>query len=354
MITHSVIRGDDDRVLGYRILDGETLLAVVIKDSTGQFCVVKTVGPAENYAGPKTFRRMKDLKTSFGQYPSSKEDLSKAAAQKNDMNTCTTFEDRFPTLFRKKWTTTDLAENIAAVDREALCHEYEELIKCAPHRSGREKKYFVGHDGTPSSGRASNRREEHYAIALYNLDQEWPRLGGGWFRLLDYQVPLKARQSDSGIGKIDLVGVTDQGRLIVIELKVEASSNGRGDAPPTALMEGLRYAAIVQANLDAIAEEADARFDVKITQEPPIVLLLAPLTWWSGWLELPGTTRSAAGEWETEFAQLIQDVESKIGVTVECKALEDVGLTLGLNGQEPKFARVPILDPKDIILHSVS
>lgn len=255
------------------------------------------------------------------------------------------YQDRFPNLFRKKWTTTDLAENIATVDREALCHEYEELIKCAPQRSGRGKRYFVGHDGTPSSGRASNRREEHYAIALYNLDQEWPRLGGGWFRLLDYQVPLKARQSDSGIGKIDLVGVTDQGRLMVIELKVETSSNGRGDAPPTALMEGVRYAAIAQANLDAIAKEADDLCSVKITQERPTVLLLAPLTWWRGWLGLSGTTRSAAGEWEPEFTQLIQDVEAKIGVTVECMALEDVGLTLGLNGQEPKLAYVPRLYP---------
>ncbi len=353
MITHSVVHGDDGRVLGYRILNGETLLAVVIKNSAGQFCVEKTMGPAENYVGSKVFPRMKDLKIAFGRYPSSEKGAPRAAVQKNDINMYTTFEDRFPNLFRKKWNATGLADNIAKVDRESLCHEYMELIRAAPRRPDIGKKYFVGHSGVPSSGTNSNRREEHYAIALCNLGQEWPRLGGGWFRLLDYQVPLKAQQSDSGIGKIDLVGVTDQGRLIVIELKVEASGNGRGDAPSTALMEGLRYSAIVQANLDAIAKEADARFGVKITQEPPIVLLLAPLKWWRGWLGLSGRTRSVVGGWETEFAQLIQDVKLKIGITVECMALEDVDLALGQNGQAPKFARVPALDPKDVILHFV-
>ncbi len=118
-------------------------------------------------------------------------------------------------------------------------------------------------------------------------------------------------------------------------------------------MEGFRYSAIVQANLDAIAKEVEARFGVKITQEPRIVLLLAPLKWWRGWLGLSGRTRLAVGDWETEFAQLIQDVELKIGVTVECLALEDVDLTLGQNGQAPEFIRVPTLDPKDVIFHSV-
>ncbi len=275
----------------------------------------------------------------------------KRQRRKAIINMCTPFENRFPALFRKKWDATGLAKSIAKVDRESLCHEFTELIKSAPRRPDRGKKYFVGHSGVPSSGMNTNRREEHYAIALCNLKQKWARLGGGWFCLLDYQVPLKARQNDRGIGEIDLVGVTDQGRLIVIELKVEASGNGRGDAPPTALMEGLRYSAIVQANLDAIAKEADARFGVKITQELPIVLLLAPLKWWRDWLGLSGRTRSVVGDWETEFAQLIQDVELKIGVTVECMALEDVNLTLGQNGQAPKFVRVPTLDSKDVIHH---
>ena len=87
-------------------------------------------------------------------------------------------------------------------------------------------------------------------MALWNLDCRWPRLGGGHHRFLDYQVPLKAKRADYGIGKVDLLGVTDRGRLIVVELKYPRS--GRGDSPAQALMAGLRYAAIVEANLEPL------------------------------------------------------------------------------------------------------
>ena len=123
-------------------------------------------------------------------------------------------------------------------------------------------------------------------MALWNLDCLWPRLGGGHHRFLDYQVPLKAKQADCGIGKIDLLGVTDRGRLIVVELKYPRS--GRGDSPQHALMEGLRYAAIVEANLEPLASEAGKRFGVKVDDKmPPIVQVLGPGSWWRDWLD-PG------------------------------------------------------------------
>jgi len=76
----------------------------------------------------------------------------------------------------------------------------------------------------PSSAGSSNRLEEHTAIALMNLDRLWPLPCGGWFRLLDYQVPLKANQADARVGKIDLLGVSDGGGLVVVELKVQAQA----------------------------------------------------------------------------------------------------------------------------------
>ena len=63
---------------------------------------------------------------------------------------------------------------------------------------------------------------------------------------------------------------------MIIELKVENSkNNGRGDNPTVALLEGLRYTAIVQANQKAIADEVERRFEVKVTEGPPIVQILA-------------------------------------------------------------------------------
>ena len=244
--------------------------------------------------------------------------------------------ESFNILFNKKWTITDLAKTISEVDRDALIREYEKLRRYAPRRLDQNKRYFVGHDGNLSTAKRSNRGEERLAIALWNLNKCWPYLDDGRFRLLDYQFPLKARRSDKGIGKVDLLGVTDHGRLMVIELKVESKrKNDPGDSPASALMQGLRYAAIVESNIREIAPEVEScpgdRFkDVSIVEEVPIVQILAPTSWWRGWFELDASTRKAAGHWEPEFSKLTRDVEKRLGVAVECMALDKLDVSEGL------------------------
>ena len=227
-----------------------------------------------------------------------------------------------PTLFRDKWSATRprLEDSIASVNADTLANEYKKLRKIAPRRRTVGKAYFVGHSGTPSSRGSSNRLEEHYAMALWNLERRWPRRGGGWQRFLDYQVPLKAMRADHGIGKIDLLGITDRGRFIVVELKCPRS--GRGQSPAYALMEGLRYAAIVEANLHPLASDARKRFGCKTDAEaPPIVQVLGPISWWNDWLD-PGLKNRAAGNWSRPFAKLASAFETRTGVTVECLATD--------------------------------
>lgn len=248
--------------------------------------------------------------------------------------------ESFPVLFGSRWRARGLDEAIASVEPDALCAEYAALRESAPRRSLVGKQYFIGHSGVASAAGRSNRLEEHCAIALVNLGRRWPRPDGGWFRLLDYQVPLKAAQTDARIGKIDLLGVTDRRRLIIVELKVEVRGSGRSEAPPAALMEALRYAAIVEANLEVITSELERGFGTKVDTIPPLVQLLAPRAWWSGWLNLP-----SAGDWGPAFARLTGAVETQAGVTVECLAFDDVELTYGLDGRAPRFDQVPALYP---------
>ena len=249
--------------------------------------------------------------------------------------------DDYEILFKKDWQTKKLATNIAKIDRKALCDEYERLVTNAPHRSD-EQKYFVGHNGKLSAmSEDSNRHEEHLAVALWNLKRRWPRPGSGRFRLLDYQIPLQAQRSHQGIGKVDLLGLTDQGQLMVIELKVKPDGdNNRGETPVKALIQGLRYTAIVKGNLDVIAKEAQSCFGEHVVAEPPLVQVLAPKAWWEGWLNIAGSTRKAAGYWESEFAQLIWDIEKGLGVVVECVALEDLDATITFGSDQ----RTPQLD----------
>ena len=258
--------------------------------------------------------------------------------------------DSFEILFNKDWKTRGLAEAIAAVDRNALCEEYGVLVKSAPCRSG--KRYFVGHNGKLSGKGGSNRREEHLAVALWNFcgRSRWLRRpDGGRLRLLDYQFPLKARRSDYGIGKVDLLAATEVGRLVIIELKVKPrGGQDRGETPVKALIQGLRYAAIVEANQAVIAHEAQEHYKVRVSTERPIVQVLAPREWWKSWSELGDSTRRAAGAWETEFAQLTRDVGQRIGVAVEYVELDDLdgaAVTFGSDEKTPQLDRVPKLYP---------
>ena len=261
--------------------------------------------------------------------------------------------DDYEILFKEDWHTTKLAKDIAELNRQDLRDEYKKLFKNAPHRSDKQK-YFVCHDGKLSSSKKSNRYEEHLAVALWNLKGWWPRPDGGWFRLLDYQVPLKAQQSNKSIGKVDLLGITDQGRLMVIELKVKPDEEkDRGETPVKALMQGLRYAAIVEANREKITAEAKSCFKVDVVAERPLVQVLAPKAWWEGWLNMAGSTRKAAGYWEPEFVQLVRDVEKQLGIAVECMALDDLGdaITFGKEQKTPRLKYTPSLYPIQLAIN---
>ena len=248
-------------------------------------------------------------------------------------------------LFRRKWPATGLADEISKIDRDGLCREYEELRRSAPQRRSRSKAYLGLHDGRLSTPGGSNGLERHLEIALWRM---WRHPGTGRVRLLDYQVPLDARKYD-GIGEVDLLGVTNCGRLTVIELKVRSEEGGRrGESPMVALAQGLRYAAVVDANRAAIAQEARDLFGVEISEEPPIVQILAPTTWWCGWLELADSTRQHAGRWEQEFATFTRDVEERLGLVVECVALDDVKhaeIDYGSDGRQPHINRMLALYP---------
>ena len=75
--------------------------------------------------------------------------------------------------------------------------------------------------------------------------------GGGPFRVVAYQVPLKARRSDP-VGKVDGVALLGDGRCCLVELK---APSGRGDSPLRALLEVLSYAAVIDANRAAFDKE---------------------------------------------------------------------------------------------------
>ncbi len=247
------------------------------------------------------------------------------------------YSDRFPLLFRRRWPARHLEQEIAAVDVDALCAECLGLRKTAPRRTASAgKQYFVGHRGEVPDSNESNRIEERLAVALYNEGAPWVLPDGEMLRLIDYQVPLSATRRAKGIGKIDLLGVIDGGQFVVIELKHSSKEKGRGEAPMVALLEGLRYASILQANMDDFVEQAKQHFGVDVLNTPPLVMLLGPLAWWDSWLAL-----RAAGAWAGPFLQLIADVKVRTGLEIRCLAHGDTAL--GGSVTKPRIIPVPTL-----------
>ena len=248
----------------------------------------------------------------------------------------------FPILFPKRSTTMDLADSTEGIDVDALCAEFDRLRRAVPSRSTRGKRFFVGHDGHPQAENPGSRSEKHLAIALRRLEARWLRAGGGRVRLLDYQFPLKASRSDTGLGEVDLLGATDQGRLVVIELNVRRKDGSRGDTPLLALMEGLRYAAVVHANHRAIAAEARERCAIDVSEEPPIVQIMAPEDWWRGWCGMVGSTRRAAGEWDPKFLDLSAELKARLGILIECVFLQGISLAdVTWDGHGPRLGDIP-------------
>lgn len=248
------------------------------------------------------------------------------------------FSKEFPFLFRRKWDRKGLDLQISKIDADTLCSEYNSLKKVAPRRDPEKQVFFVGHSGIPSSSAGSNRREEHIAICLVNMHRKWALSDGGWFRFLDYQVPLKARRADQGIGKIDLIGLSDRGRIIIVELKVMGEAGGISDPPTTALMEGLRYASIVEANQIQFKTELEHKFGVRVSDEVPAVLVLGERAWWKSWLGI-----AATGNWGLPLEDLADAVGGRLDTSIAFGALDDAELVYGKDGQAPSLVHVPKL-----------
>lgn len=204
-------------------------------------------------------------------------------------------------------------------DTDALADGYWHMRATAPRRI---QGYFSkSRSGVTCSLGFSNREEEHLAVGLWRR-RELVLPNGERLRLFDYQMPLKSVRADTGVGKVDLVGRGADSRFAIIELKVAANAEDRR----IALIEGLIYAAIVEANLPRIINESAEAHGVTIIPERPKIFVIAPPEYWSNTMAYPNTD---------EIARLANEIASVIPIEIELLHLRDADVTLGLNGQPP-------------------
>lgn len=208
------------------------------------------------------------------------------------------------------------------LDADELAAAYHVQRKCSPRRA---QGYLSStRIGVTSSGGASNRTEEHLAVGLF-LRGELSLPNGEALTLLDYQFPLKSVRADTGIGKIDLLGLHKDGTLAVVELKVAGNSEDRR----IALLEGLIYAAAVEANIEQIATELLAARNVGILQNRPKIIVIAPRDYWFDERISPSVD---------DFNALTRAVACAIPLEISSFCLDDADLVaFGLNGRPPQL-----------------
>ncbi|MEX0826157.1 MAG: hypothetical protein WD184_05345 [Acidimicrobiia bacterium] len=218
-----------------------------------------------------------------------------------------------------------LASAVAGVDVDELAAAYRDTVSLAPRRRA---PYLVAtHDG---AGGASNfKSEKVLAKAIFNADRPL-QVGDRHVQIIDYEVPLRDVRADAGVGEIDLLGVeVQEPRLWIIELKVHPNS----DTPLKALLQALRYSAILEANSDKIASEVFERRGVRV-EWPASIAVAADGSYWT---RLADTV--PAGESLVALRRLSMQVTKRLSIPIHLVDLGNLVAEMGAN------QRVLLRDP---------
>jgi hypothetical protein len=242
----------------------------------------------------------------------------------------------------------------ADLSGEVLAAHFADERRDAPRRAEACKRFLQPHGGKPPAERQRSKDDEHLAAAIVRLCREngkpLPLPEEGAVEFVDWGVPLKAAAADAGLGeadpnrgveRVDLVGVTADGRLALgftKYLEPEAARAGTGDTPLRFLLEALAHAAIVEANRGAIAAELSAAHARTFSDAPPAVLLLASPRYWALCRRREAQKGAA---WVHELERLAREIDQHIGVSIHF-------LSLGLEGDpgwvyDEQGARLPSL-----------
>lgn len=178
-----------------------------------------------------------------------------------------------------------------------LAREFQRAVDSTstPDRAARGKNFRIA-DKAPArldldsmSVTVRERRLEQQLFATHGMDRldATPRPAGVWRCLAGYQVPVYDRRARNRWGHVDLLGISQDGLPVTIELKVGDSNY----SPFRALLEALANAVAVKAVWPSIAAEiatvsgpaGSKVVPLDATAETFAVQVLAPGAYWELW-----------------------------------------------------------------------
>ena len=149
-----------------------------------------------------------------------------------------------------------------------------------------------------------------------------------WARLIDRQVPLNSEREAEGWGAIDLFGLTDQGRPVIIELKKGDSD----ETPLRAVLEAAAYAIAVAENWAQISwecvawQESDGGGAPILPASDPYpmsIVVASEARFWENW-----------NRWSTTGIGVPADTRSSLRTVVEALAVHRIITTFATIGPE--------------------
>lgn len=232
----------------------------------------------------------------------------------------------------------------SALSEDELLLRFEQQRKGAPYR-GLHRPYFRRHTGKTTSGLATNRREEHLAIAL------WSAYRGTGFALpdgtilfpVDYQLPLKSRRDEANalLGKVDLFCGEAEGEPWISEVKIHSARNGRVDTPLKALLEALAYCATLDADMRCVSRESDDKKRTLLHVVRPIrpnLLILAPSEYWD-----VCDRAETSHRWKKPLRALVQRIELALRVKVRFVRMDNCRWEMLISGM-PRLIGSPVFN----------
>lgn len=201
---------------------------------------------------------------------------------------------------------------------EKLAEAYRAEMTDAPSLAPESAKFFVGHDGKVAKPEKAKFDRDHLAMALWNhYRQNGTRIGlpdGTEVELLDYNVAfVSPKDKDAKLRKFDLLGLAEDGRVVVIALRYMAKKSTKGDTPLQLLLEGLAACAVAQAKQDALQTELSETFQRDVSTDPPLLMLAANSRYWDLYRR---RAAKAAGPWLEELERIGKEIEASVGVAV--------------------------------------
>ena len=207
-------------------------------------------------------------------------------------------------LLNYKGRTTDSQKLYSEVIAKELVENYHQLMQLGKDVSIRRTKSFnVCHNGIPNVDARIERfknlkfSEKLLAIALFNSNKDYC-----FGKIIDYQVPLKEKQSDK-FGEIDLVAQKDRS-LKLIELKI---NGGNQETLLRALLEVYTYYKLINNSLDKFVDDFQLGNGKKLYFQPAIL---------TDEISPSGVTLKKIDDYPY-IKRLVSNINKEIGITVE-------------------------------------